>query len=319
LAGKWLFFEKEAEFAGGAFGAEAVGEVERGAGAGGDGGVSCEAGWKSTEREKAGGFVEAEAGSELTGGGAEDAAAEGGVEGAEAVEFEGDGGVARCGADGSATATDGLAGEQELREDAGELGLPAGLFFAGKLGEVGQGLVEIWIVGAELGEKFVADFVAGEGGVGVGGVFTPRLVDGSEEGFDGGAAGLQEGAEDLSLGKSDDGVDCAKAIGPGSAEELHEDGFGLVVEGVGGEDGVGVPGGEEGGEEVVAGVAGGFFDGLRGAVGAGFRDALRDVGLVEMEGDVEGDAEVFDELLVGVGFFAAEVVVDVDCGDAYAE
>jgi hypothetical protein len=33
---------------------------------------------------------------------------------------------------------------------------------------------------------------------------------------------------------------------------------------------------------------------------------------MEVEGDVEADAEVFDELLVGVGFFAAEVVVDVD-------
>jgi hypothetical protein len=38
-----------------------------------------------------------------------------------------------------------------------------------------------------------------------------------------------------------------------------------------------------------------------------------------VEGDVEADAEVFDELLVGVGFFAAKVVVDVDCGEAYAE
>jgi hypothetical protein len=41
--------------------------------------------------------------------------------------------------------------------------------------------------------------------------------------------------------------------------------------------------------------------------------------LMEVEGDVEGDAEVFDELLVGVRFFAAEMVVDVDCGEACAE
>ena len=39
---------------------------------------------------------------------------------------------------------------------------------------------------------------------------------------------------------------------------------------------------------------------------------------MEMERDVEGDAEVFDEALVGVGFFAAEMVVDVDCAEAYA-
>ena len=48
-------------------------------------------------------------------------------------------------------------------------------------------------------------------------------------------------------------------------------------------------------------------------------DAGGDVGVVEVEGDVEVDAEVFDELLVGVGFFAAEVVVDVDGGEADAE
>ena len=65
-------------------------------------------------------------------------------------------------------------------------------------------------------------------------------------------------------------------------------------------------------EEFVAGVAGGFFDGLGVATGSGFGDATGDVGLVEVERDVEGDAKVFDEALVGVGFFAAEVVVDVD-------
>ena len=50
-----LFLKEEAKFAGRAVGAKAVGEVERGSGAGGDGGI----GTKSTEGEKAGGFVEA--------------------------------------------------------------------------------------------------------------------------------------------------------------------------------------------------------------------------------------------------------------------
>ena len=160
----------------------------------------------------------------------------------------------------------------------------------------------------------MADLVSGKGGVRVGGVFAPGLVGGFEEGFDFGASRVEEGAEDFSFGESDDWVDGAEAFGPGSAEELHEDGFGLVVEGVGGEDGVGVAGGEEGGEEFVAGVAGGFFDGL--FCGG---DAGGDVGVVKVEGDVEADAEVFDELLVGVGFFAAEIVVDVNGGEAYAE
>ena len=148
-------------------------------------------------------------------------------------------------------------------------------FFAGQLGEVGESLLDRGVVGAELGEKFVADLVAGKGGVGVGGVFAPGLGDGFEEGFDFGAAGLEEGAEDFSFGEGEDGVDGAQAFGPGAAEELHQDGFGLVVEGVGGEDAVGVAGGEEGGEEVVAGVAGGFFDGFGVAIGPGFGDACR--------------------------------------------
>ena len=166
----------------------------------------------------------------------------------------------------------------------------------------------------------VADAVSGVGGVGVGGVFLPRLVEGAEVGFDVGAAGLEEGAEDfagaLAGGVDGDyGVDGGEAFGPGSAEELHEDGFGLVVEGVGGEDGVGLAGGDEGVEEVVADGSGGFFDRLAGSGGP-----LGDVGLVDVERDVEFGAEGFDEVAVGSGFFGgADAVVDVGGGEAYAE
>ena len=65
LAGKRLFLAKQADFAGRPVGAEVVGEMKGGTGAGGDGGI----GTKSTEGEEAGGFVEAEAGAELAGGG----------------------------------------------------------------------------------------------------------------------------------------------------------------------------------------------------------------------------------------------------------
>mgnify|MGYP001557070788 CR=1 FL=1 len=167
----------------------------------------------------------------------------------------------------------------------------------------------------------MADAVAGVGGVGVGGVFAPGLVLSAEEGFDVGAAGVEEGAEDLSgavawfvVVDEDYGVDGAEALGPGSAEKFHEDGFGLVVEGVGGEDGVGVAGGDEGVEEVVADGAGGFFEGF--FVGGG---ALGDAGLMEVEGDFEADAEVFGEALVGIGLFVADAVMDMDGGEADAE
>jgi hypothetical protein len=40
---------------------------------------------------------------------------------------------------------------------------------------------------------------------------------------------------------------------------------------------------------------------------------------MEVERDFEADAEVFDELLVGVGFFGADAVVDVGGGETDAE
>ncbi len=109
-------------------------------------------------------------------------------------------------------------------------------------------------------------------------------------------------------------MDAAEAFSPGAAQELHQDGLGLVVEGVGGEDGVGLAGAKEFAEGDVAEVAGGFFRGLSGSGDAGGR-----VGVVDAEGDVEAAAERLDEDEVGVGLFAAQTVVDVDGREAYAE
>ena len=77
---KRLLLEEKAKFAGGTVGAEVIGKMEGGSGAGGDGGSSD--GWvglESAECEEAGGLVEAETGAELAGGGAKDSAAESGV------------------------------------------------------------------------------------------------------------------------------------------------------------------------------------------------------------------------------------------------
>lgn len=110
-------------------------------------------------------------------------------------------------------------------------------------------------------------------------------------------------------------MDGGDALGPGSAKKLHEDGLGLVVEGVGGEDGVGVAGGDEGTEEGVADLASSLFEGFSILGGAGW-----DVGAVNVERDVELNAEVLNEGEVGVGFRDfADAVVDVDSGEADAE
>jgi hypothetical protein len=198
-----------------------------------------------------------------------------------------------------------------LGEDACEFSLPAGFFFAGQFGEVGESLVDGGVEGSELRKQLVADTIASVDGIGVGGVGSPGLIAGSEERFDLAAAGREQGAKDSTGARGvdgDDGMDCGDAFCPGSTEELHEDGFGLVVEGVGREDRVGVAGGDEGAEKGVANLASGFFEGFAIFSGSG-----GDVGSVDVERDVELDAEILNEGEVGVGFGClADAVVDVD-------
>ena len=156
--------------------------------------------------------------------------------------------------------------------------------------------------------------VAGECLVGVGRVFAPGLVLGAEVGSEVVAAEVEEGAEDISVGEGDFGGDGAEAFEPGPAEEFHEDGFGLIVEGVCGEDVGGVARDQQGSEDLVAEVSGGFLDGfvVGGGTGGG-------VDRVNAEGDFKAVAEVSDKGLVGVGFGCAEGVVDVDGGEADSE
>ena len=65
---------------------------------------------------------------------------------------------------------------------------------------------------------------------------------------------------------------------------------------------------------VTAKGAGGFFKSLSVLRGAG-----AGVDRAGEERDVEAGAETGDEGLVGVGFFAAQTVVDVDGGEAHTE
>ena len=255
----------------------------------------------------------------MTGGGADDAPPKCGIESFEAVNLDGESLFADLRGIGASSATSGLAGEDELRQEFLEFDGPAGFLLTSEFSQVGEGLVDAGVLLAEDREHGVPDAVAGEGLVGVGGVFAPGLVALAQVGAEVVAAGVEERAKDFAgasggCAEFQNGTDGAEAFEPGSAEELHEDGFGLVVEGVGREDFVDFALGEELGEEGVAEVAGGFFEGLfvLGGVGSG-------VGAVEMERDCEAVAEVFDEALVGFGFFGTEGVVDVDGGEADAE
>ena len=219
----------------------------------------------------------------------------------------------------AAAAADGAARDDELRKEAGELGLPERLFVAGDGGEARERVVERRVDGAESGEDLVAEPVAGEGEVGVGLVGLPGLVDGAQVGLDGTPIDGEERAEDAAFaagvqGEIEEGEDAGKSFGPGAAEELHEDGLGLVVGGVGGGNGVDGAGGEQVAKGGVAEMAGGFLGGFGELFEAG-----GGVDAAEDEGNGEGPAEVLDELLVAIGGFAPEAVVHVDSGEAKAE
>ena len=301
----------KAEFAGAALCAEAVGELELSARLGRDGGVGRD---EAGEGEQAVGLVKAEPGAKLAGSGAEDAAAERGVERAEAFDLKGERCLAGGGGVGPAAAADGLAGQDQVREDACEFGGPAGLFFAGDLGEVGEGAVDGRVLRPENRKDRMADAVASESFVGVGGVFAPGLGLGLQEEAQAGAGGGEQGAQDATVRDFEDGGDGGDAFGPGSAEELHQDGLGLVVQRVSGEHGVGLAGGDEAAEGFVAEVAGGFFEGFAVGGGVGAR-----IDGVDGEGNLEAGAEGFDKGLVLLGFLAAEGVIDVNGGKTDAE
>ncbi len=219
----------------------------------------------------------------------------------------------------AATAADRAAGDDELGEDAGEFGLPEGLLVAGDGGEAGEGVVEGRIQGAQGGKDLVAEPVAGEGQVGVGLVRLPGLVEGSKVSLDGMAIHREKRAKDAAGATAferevEDGEDAGQAFGPGTAQELHQDGLRLVVCGMGGGDGIRGAGGEEVAEGFVAEIAGGLFDGF----GVGL-EAGGGVDAAEDEGNGEVAAERFNELLVLIGGLAAEAVVDMDGGEAEAQ
>ncbi len=177
--------KEQAELAWGALGAEMSRQV-----------FAAGAGLADSKRQQAGGLVEVEGGAELAGGGAEESADERGVEGAEAVEFDGERALTGQGGAGSAAAADGSAGEQEAGKDAVDFLLPVRLFVAGDGGRVAELVGDLGVEGRELRQELVADAVAGVGQVGVGGVFAPGLADGVEPGDDLLPGGGEQGAED---------------------------------------------------------------------------------------------------------------------------
>lgn len=199
----------------------------------------------------------------------------------------------------------------------------------------GFAVLDVDGVAAEGGDAVEVDLLGvAEGAVGVLEGFEEGGVDLLEDGYDEVAyfiAGVVEGVvggvgavpelvgadvvQDVLAGEGEDGPqdapadggDAGEAADAGAAGEVEEGGFGVVVGVVGDEDVVEFA--LEAGflEPGVAEFAGGHLDAdaAGGGVGPG-------VEFADAEGDAVGVAEAFDELLVHVGFFPAEVEVAVE-------
>lgn len=116
---------------------------------------------------------------------------------------------------------------------------------------------------------------------------------------------MKHGTEE---GEGAEGLIGSHAFGAGgTAEEAKEDGFRLVVGVVAEEDFVVAGLGRAVEEKLVASLAGGGFEGEF--------FLLREGWDVDFLGNEAGAEEIFEEGFVGIGFGAAEGVVEVDVGE----
>ncbi len=116
----------------------------------------------------------------------------------------------------------------------------------------------------------------------------------------------EQRAQDAALGKLDHRMDAAQALGPGAAQELGQNGFGLVVAGVGGGHGLHLARSHELPEPAVAQAAGGLLDGFGVFLG---RCPGIDPRLVE--GQAKFGCKRAGKGQVAVGLLAAQAVVQM--------
>lgn len=180
--------------------------------------------------------------------------------------------------------------------------------FACAGGEADEGLLDGWVDSLEVREELCPEAVAQERRVAVGGVGPWLQLESVAHGEGILASEGEEGTEhDLSGAAREwaGGKHAAEPAHAGAADEVEQDGFGLVVGGVAGDDRIAVffLGGE--GEELVAHGSCGFFDAAM--------LARRDLADGAFSGDgfeAECGGVLPDEFAVGCGF-GTELVVEV--------
>jgi hypothetical protein len=164
----------------------------------------------------------------------------------------------------------------------------------------------------EVGKELVTKPVAGVGGVLVGGIFAPGLIEAGEVGLDLGTANGEHRAEDAAFWKLNDGMDAGEALGPSAAQEFAEYGFGLIVEGMSRGYGVDLAGCHEFAKPGVAKAAGGFLDcfsrlarfPMQSSFGSG-------IDLARVKWNAERGCEIGSELLIEIGVLATQAVVEM--------
>jgi hypothetical protein len=150
------------------------------------------------------------------------------------------------------------------------------------------------------GDDLVAEAIARVAEVEVGGISAEEDVLVMEESEELSFPEIEKWASDLEGETIErafrEAPDAGESGGAGATEEMEEDGFGLVVGVMSEEESGAISGVSDFGEELVAGVASGGFDGLSGLGGEG--------GDVLAAGDA-GEAEIFGEIGDELGIVVA--------------
>jgi len=139
----------------------------------------------------------------------------------------------------------------------------------------------------------------------IGGVFAPGLAELLQIGAELRAAKAEQRADYLPRDRVNAGETCDSR----PAEEVGENGFGLIVGSVSGSDESGVLIGDQLGKELVARTAGSVFE-VRS-----FAECLGlDICAIDVKRKIVGKSELGDELLISVRSAAAQAVIEVRNG-----
>jgi hypothetical protein len=265
---------------------------------------------------KASGLVEAEARANLAGSCAENPAACGRIERSKPLELNGDLSrrLSRSSADRSPPSPDRLAGKQDLGKKLRDRTLPVGLIVSGEVGKVGEGLVDTRVKFPHKRHKLVTDAVPRVDRLSIGRVSSPRLVGVSKEGLDLCTAHIQQRTNDLACFVRDHRVNRTEPLRPSTPQQLQEDGFGLIVQRVSGQDGVGLTRGEQTLQKGIAKIAGGFLGRF-----ARLLDPLGNAGAVNVKVDIEALTKGLHERKIVICLNSPKAVVNVSGREPDAE